>query len=147
MVAPTSDTVAEALGLSANQTTPKGGSALGSSTTPKTSFAEDTNFIQKKGPGSCICRSKSPVTNPYAKATVTASPAKSNHEHDYHTYIRVQINLKRENDVPTAIQKILGNFLSVLQQKDPNACFKCNSMKIELFKNIMSIKVRVYYES
>lgn len=114
-------TVARALGL--NNETP-----LGTRTTPKgATFAGDTNFTQKKIPGSQVRRTKQTALNPYTKATIPTTtpttPTKRYNTHDNHTYIRVQINLKGENDPPTAIKRILGDFLAVLQQKDPTACF------------------------
>ena len=123
------DTMEGALGLSATSDTPRGGRGGRHDNTPRSAtFSDDTNFIQKKAPGSNVRRTKqSTITNPYAKARVTAGPTRtpkqSDHEHENYTYIRVQINLKGEHDPPTAIQKILGDLLTVLQQKDPNACF------------------------
>ena len=124
------ESVEEALGLAPTNVTPRGGGGEQSISTPKAAatFSDDTNFTQKKTPGSTVRRTKqSTITNPYAKAKVTTKTTKtraqSDHEHDYYTYVRVQINLKGEHDPPAAIQKILGDFLAVLQQKDPNACF------------------------
>lgn len=113
-----SETVASVLGLTSKQATPRAGS------TPKASFQEGTNFSQKKLPGSQVRRSNKPPANPYMKHAVDPVPrSKQQYEHDYHTYIRVQINLKGEADPPSAIQRILGDFLTILQKKDPNACF------------------------
>ena len=121
--AETEETVASALGLASAQVTPiVRGTVKSTGSSHKASFAGDTNFTQKKHPGSQVRRTQK-VNNPYAKAPVATTTRAKVNEHDYHTYIRVQITLKGENDPPSAIQKILGNFLAVLQQKDPNACF------------------------
>ena len=118
-------TVAAALGL-ANDT-PSSAKTTDSGTPKAATFAGDTNFTQKKYPGSHVRRTKQTVLNPYAKAPApTASataPTKRHNIHDNHTYIRVQITIKGENDPPTAIKRLLGEFLAVLQQKDPTACF------------------------
>lgn len=115
-----------ALGLTND--TPSGAKKTIPSSTPKgATFAGDTNFTQKKMPGSHVRRSKQTVLNPNTKATVPATtptaPTKRHNTHDNHTYIRVQITLKGENDPPTARKRVLGDFLAVLQQKDPTACF------------------------
>ena len=129
------ESIEEALGLTAGGgTSPSEGGKDDDreknpiSTPRAATFSDDTNFLQKKTPGSYVRRTKqSTLTNPYAKAKVTATTTstrmRSEREHENYTYIRVQINLKGEHDPPTAIQKILGDLLSVLQQKDPNACF------------------------
>lgn len=123
------ESMEDALGLTANDGTAsgEGGKDQGTATPRGATFSEDTNFLQKKTPGSYVRRTKqSTITNPYAKAKVTATTtstrAQSEREHKYYTYVRVQVNLKGEHDPPAAIQKIIGDFLSVLQQKDPNAC-------------------------
>ena len=108
----------------------------GAGSTPKSaSFAGGTNFTQKKYPGSHVRRIKdgkstsmqksSNVINPYAKAKpkTQAKPTQPHiNDHDNHTYIQVQITLKGEPDVPSALTRTLATLLGILQAKDPTAC-------------------------
>ena len=102
-----------ALGISpAVESTPRGAT-----------FALGTTFPQKKMPGSSAKRVSKTVTNPYAKAVPTRpTPIKST-SHDFHTYIRVQINVRGEENTPAAITRVLSALLAVVQTKDPTACF------------------------
>ena len=126
------DGMEKTLGETQDGSARDGRSQHGGGTPKSASFAGDTNFTQKKYPGSHVKRSqqgsrsaKPPVKNPYAKAspsTSTATRTTRIHDHEHHTYLRVQITLKGEPDPPTAIIRTLGKFLSVLQAKDQTAC-------------------------
>lgn len=100
--------IATALGLTPTDNTPK-----------SASFAVGTSFTQKK-----LSRAKNPV-NPYLKAVATSNTATQAkiQSHTFHTYIRVQINIRGEDNTPAAIIRVLGAFLTCLQTKDPLACF------------------------
>ena len=89
--------------------------------TPKSaSFATGTSFTQKKVPDS---RARGNTANPYLKAVAAASTQPKLRNHNFHTYIRVQIKIRGEDNTPAAIVRVLGAFLACIQAKDPTACF------------------------
>ena len=89
--------------------------------TPKSArFASGTSFTRKKTPDS---RTRGNTANPYRKAVTTVNSQPRLRNHNFHTYIRVQINIRGEDNTPAAIVRVLGAFLACIQTRDPTACF------------------------